>query len=73
MTECYRCGIERPDPEIAKDIDRMPEWEKKGEGWFVFASWDLHEKYYLCPMCARRVKGEIDKMRKIIRHLREKD
>lgn len=31
MTECYRCGIERPDTEIASDIDRMPEWEKNGE------------------------------------------
>lgn len=68
---CYICDIERPDVSKVKealikardDNDEyfkiLKEWESKGEGWYIFSSWEQYDKIYFCPKCARMIRNDV--------------
>ena len=64
---CTRCGITRPDPSITDTIDGMAHWRKYGEGWYVLATWDLHERLYYCPTCAKQIIKNSHLMRELLK------
>ena len=70
MAVCLRCCRVRPNPPSTEEMINSAEvrenWSKYGEGWMVLAPWDDHERFYLCPRCAKITIDRIAEERAVI-------